>query len=87
MRLGDLDALAKRAIRLYGFGGYKYVPLKDVENAPTIDPVHQAGGCYCGECIHHESTDGGRDYCALHESTCSEFCGDGKQREAQDNEQ
>lgn len=22
------------------------------ENAPTIDPVHAAGGCYCRECKH-----------------------------------
>lgn len=56
----------------------------DVHFMPTIDPVHAAGGCYCRECIYHESTEGGRDYCALHESVCSEFCGDGKIEEAQD---
>lgn len=55
-----------------------------IDKTPTIDPVHTAGGCYCRECIYHESTEGGRDYCALHESVCSEFCGDGKLEETQD---
>ena len=58
--------------------------LNIINSAPTIDPVHAAGGCYCWECIYHASTEGGRDYCALHESVCSEFCGDGKIEEAQD---
>ena len=25
-----------------------------VINAPTIDPVHAAGGCYCKECIYYK---------------------------------
>ena len=24
--------------------------LDDMEDAPTVDPVHAAGGCYCREC-------------------------------------
>ena len=23
-----------------------------IENTPTIDPVHAAGGCYCRECVY-----------------------------------
>lgn len=87
MRIGDLDALEAKFIELGniitsydGAASAAYV----VNKAPTIDPVHAAGGCYCRECIYHESTEGGRDYCALHESVCSEFCGDGKTKEAQD---
>lgn len=58
--------------------------VQEIVDMQSIDPVHTAGGCYCRECIYHESTEGGRDYCALHESVCSEFCGDGKIEEAQD---
>lgn len=55
MRLGDLDDLYKN---------FKDTPCDDddarahnqiaryyIRHAPTIDPVHQAGGCYCKECI------------------------------------
>lgn len=24
-----------------------------IDEQPTIDPVHAAGGCYCRECLHH----------------------------------
>lgn len=51
---------------------------------PTIDPIRAAGGCRCGECKYRESIEGSNDYCALHETFCSKFCGDGKAREAQD---
>ena len=27
----------------------------DIENAPNIDPVHAAGGCYCRECNFWDS--------------------------------
>lgn len=30
-----------------------------VINAPTIDPIHAAGGCYCKECQYYEPF---RDY-------------------------
>lgn len=26
---------------------------KAIEDAPTVDPVHAAGACYCRECILH----------------------------------
>lgn len=28
-----------------------------IETAPTINPVHAAGGCYCGECRFWEKQD------------------------------
>lgn len=27
-----------------------YIKLEDIDDAPSIDPVHAAGGCYCWEC-------------------------------------
>ena len=29
-----------------------YVKSEDIDDAPSIDPVHAAGGCYCGECVN-----------------------------------
>lgn len=37
MRLVDADALEKKAIYMHGFGQNKYVPLKAIEAAPTIE--------------------------------------------------
>lgn len=55
MRIGDLDALEAKFIELGniitsydGAASAAYV----VNKAPTIDPVHTAGGCYCKECIY-----------------------------------
>jgi hypothetical protein len=28
-----------------------------IENTPTIDPIHAAGGCYCGECCFKDTFD------------------------------
>lgn len=28
-----------------------------IESAPTIDPIHAAGGCYCRECKHCKGAD------------------------------
>ena len=28
--------------------------LCEIDRQPEIDPVHFAGGCYCGECFHSE---------------------------------
>ena len=28
----------------------KFVTMKEIINAPAIDPVHAACGCYCREC-------------------------------------
>ena len=39
MRIGDLDALKSKAVKMFGFGENKYVPLKVIQQAPTIDAV------------------------------------------------
>lgn len=31
-------------------GYVQVVDVGDIEDAPTIDPVHAAGACYCREC-------------------------------------
>lgn len=31
-------------------GYVQVVDVGDIEDAPTIDPVHAAGACYCNEC-------------------------------------
>ena len=28
--------------------------ISEVETAPTIDPVHASGACYCRECKHYD---------------------------------
>ena len=29
-------------------------PISEVETAPTIDPVHASGACYCWECKYQD---------------------------------
>ena len=56
MRLIDADALDfEFDRRCFSEEDENYVSGVDeaigvVENAPTVDPVHAAGGCYCREC-------------------------------------
>lgn len=52
------EALLKKAQPLLSFDGKEVVWVRDnVLLAPTIDPVHAAGGCYCKECENEISTD------------------------------
>lgn len=52
MRLIDADKLhfdlaldgARHEIR--------FIEANDIHKAPTINPVHAAGGCYCRECVN-----------------------------------
>ena len=90
MRFGDLDELYKK---------FKDMPCDDEEarshnqiaryyirQAPTIDPVHAAGGCYCRECKWGQLDDVAIMHCHrlhTHKKT-NGFCDDGKPREAQD---
>lgn len=46
MRLIDADAINFRLDKY----ATPYLTVCDIENAPTVDPVHAAGGCYCREC-------------------------------------
>ena len=59
--------------------------LMMIQTAPTIDPVHAAGGCYCRECRHKDTNvcpafDGPMRRTSLRIKHCSE----GEPKEAQD---
>ena len=81
MRLGDLDAL-KATINSH------YI-ISDtinaaIDNAPTIDPIHAAGGCRCRECRWYEAN----GVCGWTSSDTTknlrdedDFCSDGEPRE------
>lgn len=64
-----------------------YVKSEDIDDAPSIDPVRAAGGCYCGECKYWTGGFDGR--CLMHSrgedviwfSYASDFCRRGKRRE------
>ena len=66
-----------------------YVKSKDIDNAPTIDPVHAAGGCYCGECKYRTKDTqwtragfcGRRDAGPMMIARPDDFCSYGKRRE------
>ena len=54
-----------------------------INSAPTIDPIHAAGGRYCRECRYYDEFDcpassNGYTYLWV------KYCGYGKPREAQD---
>lgn len=65
-----------------------YVKSKDIDRLPSIDPVHVAGGCYCGECVNLGSDvfDDDLFYCHYWGySICKDdFCSHGKRREEND---
>lgn len=54
--------------------------ISEVEAAPTIDPVHAAGACYCRECKHWQEH---YDYCKefAEERNQGDFCSRGQRRE------
>ena len=53
MRLGDMDRLKEVLERNFGHTDGAAVMRQLIDNAPTIDPVHAASGCRCGECKYH----------------------------------
>ena len=67
-----------------------------LEELPTIDPIKAAGGCYCRECKHFDTTGFAPDpynptelqmgWCAINrrEKQACKWCSDGEPREAQD---
>ena len=55
--------------------------LCDVKTMPTVDPVHAAGGCYCGECRKAEY-DGGYIWCRGNAVKPNDFCSFGQRKEA-----
>lgn len=96
MRLGDVDKLLyrKRKVMFFGLGqddecwGFA-VPVEEIDKAPTIDPVHAAGGCYCRECKHRTGIALGMR-CKLYSfppnawvySKPDDFCSRGQRKEA-----
>ena len=69
-----------------------YVKLEDIDDAPTIDPVHAAGGCYCRECEYRTKDTqwtragfcGRRDAGPMMIARPDDFCSRGKRREEND---
>ena len=58
----------------------KFVTMKELVDAPAIDPVHAAGGCYCGECRKAEY-DGGYIWCRGNAVKPNDFCSFGQRKE------
>lgn len=64
-----------------------------IRDAPTIDPVHAAGGCYCGECEYRTKDTqwtragfcGRRDAGPMMIARPDDFCSYGKRRKENDN--
>lgn len=54
--------------------------VSELDEFPTIDPVHAAGACYCRECKHWQEH---YDYCKefAAERNQGDFCSYGKRRE------
>ena len=53
-----------------------------VMNAPIIDLVHAAGGCYCKECIYKDDTPCPAYDAPFHRTSLRvEFCNCGKRKE------
>lgn len=65
-----------------------YVKSKDIDRLPTVDPVHAAEGCYCGECVNLGSSvyDDDLFYCHYWGySICEDdYCSRGERREEND---
>lgn len=65
MRLIDADKLNRKKKYSFQteFGCFPknewFIKLDNLFSAPTIDPIHVAGGCYCKECQYYEPL---RDY-------------------------
>lgn len=54
--------------------------VSELDEFPTIDPVHAAGACYCRECKHWQEH---YDYCKefAEERNQGDFCSRGQRRE------
>ena len=100
MRLGDLDELKTKAVPLFfptAMESCGHLPkpvnavcVSEIAVAPTIDPVHAAGGCYCREFKYSNyDEEYGKRWC--NQNGCrkvktdgSGFCDCGRKKEAQD---
>lgn len=64
MKIIDVTPIIKKYKDYESFTGYPEFDegydtgvlsvVTEFEDAPEIDPVHYAGGCYCKECLHSE---------------------------------
>ena len=77
-RLIDADALCKVC---QASGSECTGNSCEVPTMPTIDPVHAAGACYCGECVEYNKPRLG--WCAFHmdRENPNDFCTYGKRKE------
>ena len=85
MRLIDADD-AKCIASNYLINPYEIISTRGViDNTPTIDPIHAAGGCYCRECRNKDSI-----ACPAYDlpmnrtSMRIKFCNCGKRKDKQD---
>lgn len=99
MRLIDADKLLKSPFRITGKFRGKYpfeaITVSMINSCPTIDPVHAAGACYCGECgycIHQPGLKSVKWICIEWHNYCdcgpkivapNDFCNYGKRKEEQ----
>ena len=89
MRRGDLERIAQD-VRENNTGNYDKQDWTSsqvvilLENAPTIDPVQAAGGCYCRECRYAQYPDSPNIICEKFYGAGSPdgFCYWGQQKEA-----
>ena len=53
-----------------------------IDNEPSVDPVHAAGGCYCRECARKDSTAcPAYDAPFMRTSLRIKFCSEGQRKE------
>ena len=89
-RLIDADAMRKEWLE-NGENEFVYdtnAVLESIDEQPIIDPVHAAGGCYCGECVNLGSSVYDDDLCYCHYWGYSiredDYCSRGERREEND---
>lgn len=75
-RLIDADALEEKGMEFSDTN--IYVPIEAVWDAPTIDPVHAAGGIYCRECESYWKNHNGYYGCTTVGD--DDFCSNGTRR-------
>lgn len=90
MRLIDADALPYEN-QVMSVDEEWCLKCQDIDEAPTIDPVHAAGGCYCRECKYQDFDDAyNKRWCNRDlgghkvKTDGSGFCDRGRKKEAQD---
>lgn len=67
MRLIDTEMLPWENQHMDEFGDWS-LKVYEIEEMPTVDPVHATGACYCKECVHYREVSdwNGNKYKACH---------------------